>query len=70
MNRNIAGKAIPKHTIGMCTASDSACICRAWTRSRCAPIGSETVCASKRSPPIHSGDYPGAPRAPTTPAAF
>jgi hypothetical protein len=27
-----AGNAIPKHTSGMCTASDSACICRAWSR--------------------------------------
>ncbi len=29
MNSTIAGKAIPKHTSGMWTASDSACICRA-----------------------------------------
>ena len=28
-NRNIAGNAIPKQTIGMCTVSDSACIWRA-----------------------------------------
>ena len=57
MNRNIAGNAIPKHTIGMCTASESACICRASSMSGCAPIGSETVCASRSSPAMHAGDY-------------
>jgi hypothetical protein len=31
-NRTITGNAIPKHTSGMCTASDSACICRASYR--------------------------------------
>src|SRR5919197_4233598 len=29
------GKAIPKQTNGMCTANDSACICRAWSRCSC-----------------------------------
>src|ERR671916_55442 len=31
----MAGKAIPKHTSGMCTANDMACICRAWSRYSC-----------------------------------
>jgi hypothetical protein len=31
-NRTRTGKAMPKHTSGICTASDSACICRASNR--------------------------------------
>jgi hypothetical protein len=31
-NSTITGNAIPKQTSGMCTASDSACICRASNR--------------------------------------
>src|SRR5215204_1021299 len=34
------GKAIPKHTSGMCTANDSACICRASSRCSCSTGGS------------------------------
>src|SRR4051812_6165173 len=54
MNRNIAGKAIPKHTIGMWTASESACIWRAWRRSGCAPA----ACARSERPAIVTGHYP------------
>src|SRR3954469_18873748 len=45
----MAGKATPKQTIGMCTASDSACICRARTASGCdcGPRTSETRSAAK-----------------------
>ena len=32
VNRTSTGKAIPKQTSGMCTANESACICRAWSR--------------------------------------
>ena len=40
----MAGKAIPKHTIGMCTAKDSACIWRASNRSGCtAIVGRDTT---------------------------
>jgi hypothetical protein len=31
-NSTSTGNAMPKHTSGMCTASDSACICRASNR--------------------------------------
>jgi hypothetical protein len=31
-NRTSTGNAMPKHTSGICTASDSACICRASNR--------------------------------------
>ncbi len=31
-NSTIAGKEIANATSGMCTANDSACICRAWSR--------------------------------------
>src|SRR5687767_11295547 len=34
------GKAMPKHTSGMCTANDSACICRASSRWSCSTGGS------------------------------
>src|SRR3954447_4979373 len=34
-NSTITGKAIPKHTSGIWTPSDSACICRAWSRYCC-----------------------------------
>src|SRR3954447_20870524 len=46
-NRNIAGNAIPKQTIGMCTVSDSACIWRASFASgwACPPSVSTTCCA-------------------------
>jgi hypothetical protein len=39
-NRMIARKAIPKHTSGICTANDSACICRACSKYSCVPGGS------------------------------
>ena len=35
MNRTITGNAMPKHTSGMCTANDSACIWRASSRYSC-----------------------------------
>src|SRR5262245_58098015 len=41
----MAGKAIPKHTIGMCTASESACIWRASSRSAAASTASEATLA-------------------------
>ena len=31
-NSTMTGNEIPKQTSGMCTANDSACICRAWSR--------------------------------------
>src|SRR5215211_724819 len=52
-NRNIAGKAIPKQTIGMCTASDSACIRRASSASgaACSPSAPVTRSAANTSTP-------------------
>ena len=35
MTSTITGNAIPKHTSGMCTANDSACIWRASSRWSC-----------------------------------
>jgi hypothetical protein len=32
MSSTITGKAMPKHTSGMWTVSDNACIRRAWSR--------------------------------------
>src|SRR5215217_4756739 len=49
-NRNMAGNAIPKHTSGMWTPSESACIWRACSRSGwSAPPGSDpaTCCANR-----------------------
>src|SRR4051794_16754061 len=66
MNRNMAGKAIPKQTIGMCTASESACIWRASLASGCGwlPRLSTTCCAKTVAPltsapgrcPVHPRD--------------
>src|SRR4051812_45258954 len=59
-NRNIAGNAIPKQTIGMCTASDSACIWRASTVSGCwdPPPSVSTTCWAKTVEVIPPGRYP------------
>ena len=43
----IAGKAIPKQTSGMCTASESACICRASSRYSCS-IGANAPIRPRR----------------------
>src|SRR3954471_14690930 len=47
----MAGKAIPKQTRGMCTANDSACISRAWSRWCCSTGGS----AEARTAPSDTG---------------
>ena len=45
---------MPKHTSGMCTANDSACICRAWSRWSCstgAKAWARTVIQGSDTPP-------------------
>jgi hypothetical protein len=46
MKRTNAGKAIPKQTSGMCTANESACICRASNRYSWS-MGANGAAASK-----------------------
>src|SRR4051812_43153530 len=65
MNRNIAGKAIPKHTIGMWTASERACMRRATIASGagCCPSAPLTVSAAwtRKAAPAMAPTYFPAP---------
>jgi hypothetical protein len=49
MKRTKAGKAIPKQTIGMCTANESACICLASKRYSCS-TGAKGGAAARTNP--------------------